>query len=149
MIIAIDTNAILPGQVGGIEDYTLGLIEALKLPGSPASRLFQLTRPENEKLFAPFADARTETVLIERPRHKGKTVKNWSELLKKHPVGGRRTLAEFQQHKAMLLRQRRVELVHFPGNTINPLDLDLPAVLNLHDLQHRHFPQYFSREEID
>src|SRR2546430_1155582 len=43
MIIAIDTNAILPGQVGGIENYTLGLIEALKLPGSPASRLFLLT----------------------------------------------------------------------------------------------------------
>lgn len=149
MIIAIDTNSVIPGQVGGIENYTLGLIEALKLPGSPASRLFLLTRSENQPLFEHFADARTETVLIERPTHKGKTVKNWSDLLARHPLGGRRTLAEFQQHKIKLLRQRRVDLVHFPGNTINPLDLDVPAVLNLHDLQHRHFPQYFSRDEID
>ena len=31
MIVAVDTNCILPGQVGGIENYTLGLIEALKI----------------------------------------------------------------------------------------------------------------------
>ena len=149
MIVAVDTNCILPGQVGGIENYTLGLIEALKLPDSPASKIVLLTRSENQKLFQPFVDSSTEIVEVERPRHKGKAVANWSELLAKHPVGGRRTLADFQQHKTRLLHQRHVDLVHFPGNTINPLDLDLPVVLNLHDLQHRHFPQYFSREEID
>jgi glycosyltransferase involved in cell wall biosynthesis len=149
MIVAIDTNCILPGQVGGIENYTLGLIEALKLPDSPASKLVLLTRTENQSLFEPFVDSCTQTVLIERPRHKGKPVTNWSDLLEKHPVGGRRTLAEFQQHKTRVLHRHGVDLVHFPGNTINPLDLDLPVVLNLHDLQHRHFPQYFSRAEID
>ena len=46
------------------------------------------------------------------------------------------------------LHRRGVEVVHFPGNTINPLDIDLPVVLNLHDLQHRHFPEYFNEEEI-
>ncbi len=149
MIVAIDTNSILPGQVGGIENYTLGLVEALKQPGSPASRLILLTRAENHDLFQPFADSRTQTILLERPSHKGKTVTNWSELLEKHPVGGRRTLAAWQSQKANLLHQHQVDLVHFPGNTINPLDLDLPVVLNLHDLQHKHFPQYFTREEID
>jgi glycosyltransferase involved in cell wall biosynthesis len=149
MIVAIDTNCILPGEVGGIENYTLGLIEALKLSGSPASKLLLLTRPENRELFEPLVDHRTETLLIERPKHKGKTVSNWSELLRKHPVGGRRTLSEFQRHKAAMLHQRHVDLVHFPGNTVNPLDLDLPVVLNLHDLQHRHFPQYFTNAEID
>jgi glycosyltransferase involved in cell wall biosynthesis len=149
MIVAIDTNCILPGEVGGIENYTLGLIEALKLPGSPASKLLLLTRRENQELFEPFVDHRTETLLIERPTHKGKTVGNWSELLRRHPVGGRRTLAEFQRHKTAMLHQRHVDIIHFPGNTVNPLDLQLPVVLNLHDLQHRHFPQYFSSAEID
>ena len=37
MNLAIDTNCILPGRVGGIENYTLGLIEALRLPQSPVS----------------------------------------------------------------------------------------------------------------
>jgi len=149
MIVGIDTNCVLPGEVGGIENYTVGLIEALKLPGSPASRVVLLTRPENHGLFEAMTDTRTTTVLMKRPEHKGKTVKNWAKLLEKHPSGGRRTLAEFQRQKSDLLHQMNVDLVHFPGNTINPLDLDLPVVLNLHDLQHRRFPQYFTREEID
>ena len=149
MIVAIDTNCIFPGQVGGIENYTLGLIETLKLPGSPASKLVLLTRKENHELFAPFADLRTAVVKLPRPRHKGKRVKNWASLLAKHPVGGRRTLEEYQHAKTDLLHAHGVDLVHFPGNTINPLDLNLPVVLNLHDLQHRHFPQYFTRAERD
>jgi glycosyltransferase involved in cell wall biosynthesis len=149
MNIAIDTNCVLPGQVGGIENYTIGLIEALKLPGSPASRILLLTRPENHELFESLTDHRTQTVRIDRPEHKGKPVTNWAKLLKKHPAGGRRTLANFQREKAELLQRLNVDLVHFPGNTINPLDLNLPIVLNLHDLQHRHFPQYFTAEEID
>jgi glycosyltransferase involved in cell wall biosynthesis len=142
MIVAVDTNCILPGQVGGIENYTLGLIEALKIPQSPAKNLILLTRPENHSLFAGFADERTEVVLLERPRQ------SWDELKKRDPADGKKALTEFQRLKEDALRRRAVDLVHFPGNTINPLNLDIPVVLNLHDLQHRHFPQYFSEEEI-
>src|SRR5579872_5560389 len=142
MIVAVDTNCILPGQVGGIENYTLGLIEALKLPESPAKKLILLTRPENHSLFESFAGGQTEVLLLQRPSQ------NWDELKKCDARAAEIALLEFQQRKQTLLRQRGVDLVHFPGNTINPIDLDLPVVLNLHDLQHRHFPQYFSDEEI-
>ncbi|HEX4056019.1 MAG TPA: glycosyltransferase family 1 protein [Tepidisphaeraceae bacterium] len=135
MIVAIDTNCILPGQVGGIENYTLGLIEALKLPASGASKLLLLTRAENHSLFAGFADEQTEVLQVRRPSA------NWAE-------SSITALAEFQRRKADLLIRHGVDLIHFPGNTINPLDLNLPIVLNLHDLQHRHFPEYFSAEEI-
>jgi glycosyltransferase involved in cell wall biosynthesis len=148
MIVAIDTNCILPGQVGGIENYTVGLVEALRLPRSPAQRLLLLTRPENHELFSGFADARTRVLLLDRPLYNGAVVENWAELLKNDPLNGRRALVEFQHAKANLLRKHGADLVHFPGNTINPLDLDWPIVLNLHDLQHRHFPQYFSEEEL-
>jgi glycosyltransferase involved in cell wall biosynthesis len=142
MIVAIDTNSIIPGQVGGIENYTLGLIEAMKLPESPADKILLLTRAENHSLFAAFADERTDVVLIERPK------RNWADLVKTDPDAAGRALAEFQQRKSDLLASRRVDLIHFPGNTINPLSLDLPVVLNLHDLQHRHFPEYFAADEI-
>jgi glycosyltransferase involved in cell wall biosynthesis len=149
MNIAIDTNCIVPGRVGGIENYTLGLIEALQSADSPASRLLLLTRPENHQLFEPFADAWTELHLMERPTFGGQPVSNWDQLFKTHPLAGQRLLQEFQYRKAEILDQERIDLIHFPGNTINPLELDLPVVLNLHDLQHRHFPQYFSRQELD
>jgi glycosyltransferase involved in cell wall biosynthesis len=142
MIVAVDTNCILPGQVGGIENYTLGLIEALKIAQSPAKKLILLTRPENQALFAGFADKRTETVLLER------AAPNWDELRKCDPDRAQKALGEFQRRKMETLHRRAVDVVHFPGNTINPLDIDLPVVLNLHDLQHRHFPEYFSDEEI-
>ncbi len=138
MIVAIDTNCILPGQVGGIENYTLGLIEALKSPASPASKLLLITRAENHSLFAGFADGRTDVLPLDRPAG------NWAELSSVDP----RSLADFQRRKTDLLARHGVDLIHFPGNTINPLDLKLPIVLNLHDLQHRHFPEYFSAAEI-
>jgi glycosyltransferase involved in cell wall biosynthesis len=149
MRIAIDTNCILPGQVGGIENYTVGLIEAIRLPQSPADELVLLTRPENHDFFARFLGARTAVVQIDRPLHNGQPVSNWTRLFAEHPVTAKRTLETFQRRKADLLRRLAVDLVHFPGNTVNPLDLDLPIVLNLHDLQHRHFPQYFSAAEIE
>src|ERR1700722_16563392 len=124
MIVAVDTHCILPGQVGGIENYTMGLIEALKLPESPATKLILLTRPENHSLFASFADERTEIIWLERPRQ------NWDELRKYDPAVAASALAEFQRRKGEALRRFRVDVVHFPGNTINPLDLDLPVVLN-------------------
>ncbi|MGD0463002.1 MAG: glycosyltransferase family 1 protein [Tepidisphaeraceae bacterium] len=142
MIVAIDTHCILPGQVGGIENYTLGLIEALKLPESPADRMLLLTRAENHPLFAPFADERTDVLPLDRPK------RNWAQWSKADPDAAGRALAEFQQRKADLLTHRRVDLIHFPGNTINPLALEMPIVLNLHDLQHRHFPEHFTAEEI-
>ncbi len=148
MIVAIDTNCILPGQVGGIENYCLALIEALKLPDSPAEKLVLLTRPENQSLFEKFIDARTQTVLIDRPTLHGQPITNWNQLLADQPRQGHQLLQNFQQQKSRVLHQHRVDLLHCPGNTINPLDLQLPIVLNLHDLQHRHFPQYFTQDEL-
>jgi glycosyltransferase involved in cell wall biosynthesis len=148
MIVAIDTNCILPGQVGGIENYTLGLIEALKLRGSPASKLVLLTRPENQELFSRFVDSNTRAVLLDRPTYRGNVITNWAEFIEQHPVDGPRKLAEFQNQKANALHEHRADLLHCPGNTINPISLRIPIVLNLHDLQHRHFPEYFSKEEL-
>jgi len=148
MIVAIDTNCILPGQVGGIENYTLGLIEALRQCGSPATKLVLLTRPENQNLFSRFVAGNTRTVLLDRPSCGGKTITNWAEFISQHPADGPARLAAFQNQKANALIEHQVELLHCPGNTINPIGLRIPTVLNLHDLQHRHFPEYFSKQEL-
>ena len=142
MIIAIDTNCILPGRVGGIENYTVALVETLQRPESPVSRLVLLTRPENHDRFAGLGDRRTRAVLVPRPTG------TWSTQRATDPAIARAALAEHQRRKTDAIHAVGADVVHFPGNTINPLDLDVPAVLNLHDLQHRHFPQYFTPAEI-
>ena len=136
MHIAVDTHCILPGQVGGIEQYTLGLLQRLAGAGSPAERVLVLTRPENHNLFSTFAADNVAVVCQVR------TKLDWDD-----PKSAA-ALKQFQDQKRRILREHRVDVVHFPGNTINPIDLQLPVVLNLHDLQHRHYPQYFSKQEL-
>jgi hypothetical protein len=58
MIVALDTNCILPGRVGGIESYVIGVIEALLDHAPWLHRLELLTRPENDSLFRPYASER-------------------------------------------------------------------------------------------
>jgi len=115
MNIAIDTNCILPGRVGGIENYTLGLIEALKLPQSPASRLLLVTRAENHALFAPYADDVTTVHRLERPTYEGQPIGNWADLVARDPIAGRKAMEAFALQKADLLRRSGVELVQPVG----------------------------------
>ncbi len=149
MIVAIDTNCILPGKVGGIENYSVGLIEALQQCKSPVSELILLTRAENNDLFSRFERGNTRIVKLGRPSFRGQPITGWAELMEKHPTEASHALSLFQNQKADMLRQNRVQLLHCPGNTINPINLDIPVVLNLHDLQHRHFPQYFTAQELE
>jgi glycosyltransferase involved in cell wall biosynthesis len=136
MNVAVDTNCIVSGKVGGIENYTVALVEALVGPASCANRVVLLTRPENHATFERFAGDGARVELVDRP------IGGWASA----PEAAR---LAFQAAKTAILRQLDVDVVHFPGNTINPVDIDFPSVLNLHDLQHRHFPEYFSAGELE
>lgn len=49
------------------------------------------------------------------------------------------------------IESRGFDVVHCPYQTIDPLPPDharIPYCINLHDLQHEHFPRFFSRMEI-
>lgn len=148
MIVAVDTNCIIPGQVGGIESYTLGLVETLIGLPSSITRIILATRPENHELFSRYAGPRCQVICTERPTYAGKAVANWADLAKQDRPAHDRMLRQYQQAKVSMLHQMGVQVVHFPGSSINPIDIDLPVVLNLHDLQHRHYPEYFTADEI-
>lgn len=40
-----------------------------------------------------------------------------------------------------------LDLLHFPGTTIQPLSLPIPTVITVHDLQHLYWPGFFSLRE--
>jgi glycosyltransferase involved in cell wall biosynthesis len=148
MILALDTNCILPGRVGGIESYVIDMIEALLGHAPWLTRLELLTRPENDGLFRPYASERCGVHLIQRPAYRGQPVTNWAALMQSDRAAGERLLTAFGQAKGDLLHRLKVDLVHFPGGTINPIDIDLPVALTIHDVQHRRFPDYFSKEQL-
>lgn len=148
MIVAVDTNCIIPGQVGGIESYTVGLIETLLSIPSRISRVVLATRPENHALFSVYASDRCQVICTPRPDYQGQPVANWADLARIDKPAHDRLLRQYQLAKVAMLHEMGVQVVHFPGSSINPIEIDLPVVLNLHDLQHRHYPEYFTADEI-
>jgi glycosyltransferase involved in cell wall biosynthesis len=42
---------------------------------------------------------------------------------------------------------RELDLIHFPGTTIQPLSLPFPTIITIHDLQHLYWPGFFSLRE--
>ncbi len=149
MIVGVDTNCVIPGRVGGIEGYALSLVRALSCHAGWVEGVVLFTREENHGLFGGLCGGKCTARLVERPAIDGRRIENWAVVLREEPAGGRRLLGEYQRRKVEAMHASGVEVVHFPGNTINPLDLDLPAVLNLHDLLYRHYPQYCTKEDLE
>ena len=123
MTLRVDVNLLwlAPGRVGGSEQYLTRQLAGLPAGADVAPRLF---------VQAPFLaahpdlSARFDTVPLPVDR-------DWR---------GLRILAE---HTWLWARTRGADLVHHGGGTL-PLGARGPAVLTIHDLQYRTFPQYFS-----
>ncbi len=49
---------------------------------------------------------------------------------------------------ARAARNHNVEVIHNPVQFFNQLTISVPMLTSLHDMQHFHFPEYFSKDEI-
>jgi alpha-1,3-rhamnosyl/mannosyltransferase len=120
--IALNLLWLLPGGVGGSEQYTVGQLRGLDLV-APHLRLTLLAQPE-------FAAACPD--LVERHPTLLSASFGASRL--------RRVAAESTWLRSVT---ERVAFTHHPGGTA-PLRARRPYVLTVHDLQYRQFPHYFS-----
>ncbi len=117
---------LVPGVVGGSEEYTMRLLGAFADRGSAEVELVLLV---NRRLVDAYPEvlARFETVVA--------------------PVDGSskavRVLAE-ATWLAVVARRRRLELVHHLGGTM-PMLRSVPGVVTVHDLQPFALPEHFSR----
>lgn len=142
MRVGIDVNCILPGRVGGIEQYTVGLIENLLGSARDVERLVLFGRADNAALFGGFASARCAFVEVPRADDPARRPAEWRD-------SGRDALRWHQERKRDLIRRSGVDVVHFPGSSMNPLEIGVASVLTLHDLQHRRFPEHFEPGDIE
>lgn len=127
MTIRADVNLLwlAPGRVGGSEQYL-----TRQLAGLPADAPVQPTLYVQPSFVAAHPDlaARFHTVPLPLDR-------DWR---------GLRIAAE---HTWLWGRTRGADLVHHGGGTL-PVGARGPAVLTIHDLQYREFPQYFSAARL-
>jgi hypothetical protein len=61
MIVGIDTNCVIPGKVGGLENYVLALIDALQLTRQRFSKLLLITRPGKRRTLSRFANVHAKS----------------------------------------------------------------------------------------
>ncbi|MEL6981014.1 MAG: glycosyltransferase family 1 protein [Actinomycetota bacterium] len=121
-VIGVNLTWLVPGVVGGSEEYTVRLLEAIGPALAPGCRLRLYGRPDLAEAYPELA-----------------TAHQWVEA----PVwpGGR--LTRVTQEATWLARQTRTDaLVHHAGGTI-PLRGSRPAVVTVHDLQPIEHPDNF------
>lgn len=136
MHIGIYTLFLFPGQIGGIETYLRHLIVAL----GQVDRVNQYTLFASEQNQTIFQD-------ISYPNFKKVTI----PLLPASSSLARRVLRKLKlspSHLAQQLSTYQVDVLHYPGTTIDQLELNTPCVLTMHDIQHEFFPEFFSAEVL-
>ncbi len=136
MRIGIYTLFLTPGQIGGIETYLRHLVTQLgKIDRNNRYTLF--VSEHNRHIFneISYPNFRKETISLIPTR---------SSLVDRIF----RKLKIVPSHIARQLNVYPVELLHYPGTTIDQPEIKTPCILTMHDLQHEYFPGFFSQEEL-
>src|SRR5437899_1535840 len=148
MRVFINCDVQLGGGTGGVEQFISGLLYGLGKLDSEHEFVLGV-RPDAVEWLEPYLGNGM------RPVPYGTAA----------PPGRQRSALERRVRQALSPYKRRVEallgrggppptfidelepdVVHFPWQKW--LDTSRPVVLNIHDLQHLHFPQFFSDEEL-
>lgn len=148
MRIGINCLNISPDYVGGVNSYTLGLIEGWTKIQSDHDFVIFATA-ENRHLFERFARTRRFTI---------KQFDGYDNIWKKRimwrlAIYRLRTL--FSIADALFYRQLArttdslVDLIYFPNTILFPLRNTKCKVLSMHDIQQFHYPEFFSRLELN
>lgn len=142
--VAIDTLEIVFGVSGGVETYMKMLVSSLVQEGKrvtliclpdqiePLRKHFGSTVGYWETRSSPAISLATRASRRLRP---GSPMR----------ISARTSMATFHR----LAEDMGADLLHSPVQIFSRLDFQVPAVLNLHDLQHLHFPENFRPSDIE
>ena len=141
--IAVDTLEIVFGISGGVETYMKMLTSAL-LDGGNQVTLICL--PDQLPALQKQFHNRVGYFVVRQSWAMGLSIKVANRLLGKTArLSAAKSLATF----ASLAEDIGADLLHSPVQIFSTLDFRIPSVLNLHDLQHLHFPENFNPSDID
>ncbi|GAB4427970.1 MAG: glycosyltransferase family 1 protein [Anaerolineae bacterium] len=130
MRLGIYTLFLTPGQIGGIETYVRQLVHSLAQADRQNSYTVFVT-DANRGLFANLPDNfRLAQISLLPP---GPFVV--ARLLHK--------LGWLPAYAARQMQRRPLDVLHYPGSTIDQPSIQIPCVLTLHDIQHEYYPEFF------
>jgi FkbM family methyltransferase len=141
--VGVDTLEIVFGVSGGVETYMKMLVRAL-LQGH--HRVTLICLPEQLSALQRQFDDQVGYFVMRASRSM-RAVQSARRRL--HRPSSRVTAALSMATFSRLAEDLGIELLHSPVQIFSALDFRLPTVLNLHDLQHLHFPENFRPSDID
>lgn len=141
--VGVDTLEIVFGVSGGVETYMRTLVRALLHGGYQVTML--CLDEQLEPLQAALGDRVGYLIFPVTP-----AIRTGLRLRRLTGRGearasSRTAVATF----ARLAEDAGIQVLHSPVQIFSVLDFRLPAVLNLHDLQHLHFPENFRPSDIE
>ncbi|MGY2803717.1 FkbM family methyltransferase [Bradyrhizobium sp. USDA 4506] len=141
--VAVDTLEIVFGVSGGVETYMKMLTSALLESGR---RVTLICLPDQLPALRKLFGTRVSYFVMRRSLAVGLAIDVPNRLF-----GHRRRLSAGSS-MATFSRLREdigVDVLHSPVQIFSLLDFRIPSVLNLHDLQHLHFPENFLPSDIE
>lgn len=136
MHIGIYTLFLTPGRIGGIETYLRNLVAALG--GVDQSNRYTLfVGDHNRSIFKDITHPNFEliTLSFQPPRHP-------------FLIRLLRRLKIIPAYVAQQIETYPLDLLHYPGTTIDQPEIKSPCVLTIHDIQQEYFPEFFSTETL-
>ena len=153
LTIALHAELPLGGLAGGIEQFLMSLVGALGRLDDGPERYVLVAMPGNEKRLAEAMG--TNQRLVVRPRQGGKAaiirrlgglaevVAPWYARVQFRLRGS----AAFKPAESDgFFESLACDVVHFPFQYFE--NTRIPSVYNPHDLQHRHYPEFFTSAEV-
>ncbi len=143
MRVAINCLRLDPSFVGGVNTYARGLLEGFA--NTANGHKFQLYATSwNQALFESFRHRRNFQVIV---------LEEWPQSLRKGIC--RAALLSFSEkvyestsnllfRRIRELMEQNADIVYTPSTFLQCFDGQKPTVLSMHDIQHVHYPEFFS-----
>lgn len=150
MKVLIDAR-VEPGVNGGIEQALIGLVECMNLRAQPNTEITWLALNSNYEFIKSRISDNQQVLLIEPENLSTRGIATF--LRKSGP--GRKLLRFLRQYGPFryelpnapdAVKQINPDVVHFPLQF--GFKTSIPSVYQPHDLQHLHFPEFFSDETL-
>jgi glycosyltransferase involved in cell wall biosynthesis len=153
LMIAIHAELPLGGYAGGVEQFLLSLIGALGRLDDGPERYVVVAMPSNEKRLAEAMGA-NQRLVVRRQQQ-------WKQVLAEHLGNLADKLSPWYSRLQYLLHGNAAfqpvesdsfwkslpcDLIHFPFQHFELTGI--PSIYNPHDLQHRHYPEFFTSAEV-
>lgn len=143
MRVGINCLRLNPSYAGGINTFTLGLLKGLSTI-SNGTRFHVFGTTGNESLFHSLRDAKNfDFTMIDNLAHRFRRQLCRAALLTSSDKAYEATCNQAFRSVRELI-EHQVDVVYVPSTVLPYFNSEKPTVLSIHDIQHVHYPEFFS-----